>query len=1147
MYLYNLSIKHRMILSSLLIIILFAVFAMTCIHQMDVLNRLTTTLYTHPLQVSNAALEAKAGVLAMHRSMKDVSTATTQTDIALAIEKVRHKEQRVYQELALIKQFILGQRGKQLIEETIGIFHGWKPIRLEVQHFVLRGDTESANRITREKGADYVARLEMRMEELTRYARSKADGFMEDAGKIQQQVHRNTLAFIAIFILLALATSFFLSSSILTAIAGLQQTMERIARTGEPEEARAKGNNEVSELARHFNILIQNLQEQFWLQTAENTLNQALSGDVDFDAILKKGCRHLCRSLNACAGAVYKFDSDKNHCRLSHYFALPSGSQFAESYPSGRGIVGQAAEEKKEVLVTHPRETEVLVNAGALSQAPHTLMALPMMHKNTLYGVFEIASFEPVSAIRLQYLRSSVRSMAVLLFAAEKNEQVKNLLADARKANEQLMAQTKQLQALNTEFQQQSAELNRRNIELEYRRRQVEGANRLKSQFLSNMSHELRTPLNSVNTLSRVLIARAGERLSPEENGYLEIIERNGKHLLSLINDILDLSKIEAGKMDLHPTRFSLAATIDHVVESLGPVAREKGIALDTKLPKDLPMIESDEAKVHQILENIIANAVKYTEKGGVCVSVSQHRNHIDIRVEDTGIGISTKDLSTVFEEFRQADGTTTRKFEGTGLGLSIAHKAARLLGGDVKVSSVIGQGSVFTVQIPVRCPSEASPPPAAAAAGPAQPDPSPDHRGDTILIVDDDPEMRRLLAHAFQGEGYPTLTAATGREALELARTRQPLAITLDIIMPDMDGWEVLVRLKENPDTAAIPVIIVSVTDDQDTGSALGAVGYITKPVDHQTLIEEIKKIHHTLSGTVMLVDDNETDRNHAARCISQAGMRVMAANSGGQCLEMLKTEKPDVMVLDLVMPEMDGFELLKAVRANPETADLPVLVLTAKDLTPGEKADLEANVSTVLIKDHRSPERLLRDVKTILSRIHSSRDRPDTAGRALGPGHGNPSSPLPVPAPMSRTATDDAPENTGEKNRANGPVVLIVEDNPDNMITLKAVLQKGLDLREAVDGEQGLEMAVNLLPDLILLDIALPKMDGMAVAAALKKNSNTKEIPIIALTAQAMKGDRERILAAGCDDYISKPIHPEALRKKINFWLSPAREATP
>ena len=1143
MYLYNLSIKHRMILSFLLIIILFAVFAITCIYQMNVLSRLTATLYTHPLQVSNAALEAKAGVLAMHRSMKDVSTARTQAEISMTIEEVRHKEQRVYRELALIKQFILGQKGKQLIEKTIGVFDGWKPIRLEVQHFVLQGDTESANRITREKGADYVALLEMRMEELTRYARSKADGFMADAGKVQQQIHRNLLAFIALFIALALLISFFLSSSILTAITELQKTMKRIARTGELEKTLPKGNNEVSELARHFNILVQKLQEQLWLQTEENLLNQTLSGDLDFDAILEKGCRHLCRNLNACAGAVYKFDIAKNRCRLSHHFALPRGSQFAESFLPGHGIVGQVAEEKKEILVTNPGKTDVLVNAGALNQAPHTLMALPMMHKNALYGVFEIASFESVNSIRQQYLRSSVRIMAVLLFAAEKTEQVKSLLADARKANEQLTAQTEQLQALNTEFQQQSTELSQQNIELEYRRQQVEEANRLKSQFLSNMSHELRTPLNSVNALSRVLISQAGERLSPEENGYLEIIERNGKHLLSLINDILDLSKIEAGRMDLHITRFSLTATIESVVENLLPLAREKGIAVETKLPESIPLIESDEAKVHQILENIIANAVKYTEKGGVCISVLQHRTHFEIKVEDTGIGISTKDLSTVFEEFRQADGTTTRKFEGTGLGLSIAHKAAQLLGGDVKVSSITGQGSVFTVQIPISC-DGAIPASLSVAAEPALPDLPPDRQGDTILIVDDDPKMRGLLAHALQKAGYSTLTAATGREALELAETRQPLAITLDVIMPDMDGWEVLVRLKENPDTAPIPVVIISVTDDMDTGSALGAVGYITKPVDYQKLIRKIKKIHNTLPATVMLVDDNEIDRNQAALCISQAGMRVMAADSGRQCLEMLEANRPDVMVLDLVMPGMDGFELLKAIRANPETADLPVLILTAKNLTPGEKAALEANVSTILIKNHRCTKRLLKDIKTILNRIHTSRksprNRPDTSNKILSVENKEASHPLPSPESPSRTS----PVKTPGKNRANGPIVLIVEDNPDNMITLKAVLQDGLDIREAVDGRQGLEKALHLLPDLILLDIALPKMDGMEVTAALRKNDTTKEIPIVALTAQAMKGDRERILAAGCDDYISKPIHPEALRKKIGFWLSPAQK---
>ncbi|MCG8549948.1 MAG: ATP-binding protein, partial [Desulfobacterales bacterium] len=729
----RLSLKNRMVFSFSLIIVLFVVLSISTHHQIKVLNQLTATLYTHPLQVSNAALEAKAGVLAMHRSMKDVSTAQSQADISLAIQEVREKEAVVYQELALIKRYILGKEGRQLIEKTITLFDGWKPIRREVQGFVLKGDTASANLITRKEGADYVSHLEKHMEELTRYARNKADGFMQDARKTQRQVYIHILTAIALFMCLAITIGCLLSSSILGAIETFRETIARITRTGELEQTTVKGNHEIAALADHFNRLIKRLEEQFWLQRMENELIHALSGDLGFEALLEKGCTHLCQSLKNCAGAIYTYDEKNAQCRLSYYYAIPEGSRFAELFDLGQGLVGQAAKDKKEIVLTRPTAEDACVKSGSQNQTPSGILAIPMMYKNHLFGVFEVALFEPADTPKQQYLLSAIRSLSVLLYAARQNEQATRLLDTTQKANEKLQAQTLQLQSLNTEIEHQSGELSRKNAELEQQQKKVEEANRLKSEFLSNMSHELRTPLNSVNALSRVLITQAGEKLTPEENNYLEIIERNGKRLLALINDILDLSKIESGKMELDCTRFSLARTIENIVESLSPLSRNKNIRLDTRLPETLPHLESDEAKVHQVLENIIANAVKFTEQGGVTVSAIERNGRIDISIEDSGIGISSKDLKNIFEEFRQSDGTTTRKYEGTGLGLAIAYKAVRLMGGDINVSSVIDQGSKFIVTLPVNQKGAGRKPlPPQSLPEPANEKPP------SILIVDD-------------------------------------------------------------------------------------------------------------------------------------------------------------------------------------------------------------------------------------------------------------------------------------------------------------------------------------------------------------------------------------------------------------------------
>ena len=900
----RLSLKNRMVFSFSLIIILFVALSISTQRQIEVLNALTRTLYTHPLQVSNAALEAKAGVLAMHRSMKDVSTAQSQADISLAIQEVREKETVVYRELNLIKRYILGKEGRQLIESTILLFDGWKPIRREVQDFVLKGDTASANLITRKKGADYVAHLEKRMEELTRYARNKADGFMQDAQKTQRRVYIHILTSITLFMCLAITIGYLLSSSILGAIETFRRTIARITRTGELEQTTIKGNHEIAALASHFNRLIHRLQGQFWLQRMENELIHALSGDLGFEAMLEKGCTHLCQSLKNCAGAIYTYDEPTAQCRLSYYYAVPEGGQFAKRFDLGEGLVGQAAKDKKEIMLSRPTPEDASVKSGRQDQTPSDIIAVPMLYKNHLFGVFEVAFFLDTSDTpKQQYLLSAIRSFSVLLYAARKKEQANHLLDTAQKTNEQL-------QSLNTEIEHQSEELSRKNISLERQQRQVEEANRLKSEFLSNMSHELRTPLNSVNALSRVLITQAGDKLTPEENNYLEIIERNGKRLLALINDILDLSKIESGKMELEYSRFSIAHTIDNIVESLSPLARNKNIRLDTQLSETLPMLESDEAKVHQVLENIIANAVKFTEQGSVTVSAVDRNGHVEITVKDSGIGISSKDLKTIFEEFRQSDGTTTRKYEGTGLGLSIARKAVQLMGGDIKVSSVIDQGSTFIVTFPVN-PQGVAQKPFPAESLQARTNETPP----SILVVDDDEKTRSLLSDAFQRQGYTTLTAATGRQALNYARTHPILAITLDVIMPEMDGWEVLTRLKEDPDTAEIPGDYrIRVSDDRSTGFALGAVGYVNKPLDQELLLEEIGKFTKTMPANVMLVDDNEIERDQTALWLTREGVRVTAADSGEQCLELLESDTPDIMVIDLVMPEMSGFELIKA-----------------------------------------------------------------------------------------------------------------------------------------------------------------------------------------------------------------------------------------
>jgi len=824
--------------------------------------------------------------------------------------------------------------------------------------------------------------------------------------------------------------------------------------------------------------------------------------------------------------------------------------------------------------------------------------------------------------------------------------------------NQELQAQAENLQSQTEELQQQSEELQEQNVELEAQRQQVEEANRLKSEFLSNMSHELRTPLNSVMALSRVLMMQAKEKLSDEEWNYLEIIERNGKNLLSLINDILDLSKIEAGKMDISPRPFSIASTIDTIMERLEPVAEEKGIRLHLETPDDLPQIESDEARVHQMLQNLVGNAVKFTEQGEVTVSARYDADNIYIDIADTGIGIAEKDLPYIFAEFRQVDGTTARQYEGAGLGLAISYKGAKMLSGDLSVESTLGKGSTFSLTLPIKWQGMAPVSESVAFRPPAAVEPA----RKTILVVDDKPHALTMISNYLSQEGYNVITATSGNEALRLAREHRPFAITLDIIMPDMDGWEVLQELKKRPETADIPVIIVSVSDDRQTGIALGAVGYITKPVNRELLIAEINKVDGPTAHSILIVDDNELDRQEMARMIDEEGMQAIVAEDGSECMDMLQETFPDVLVLDLMMPKVDGFEVLERVRSDPETRNLPVIVVTAKDLTQKDKEKLSGNVSSVLKKSDTTSKALLEELRKLLSDIEAEpglkasgspkrillvedneasviqvRTVLEGAGYVMDVvrdgrealdyvGHTIPDGiilDLMMPkvdgfevlenirskeatagvSVLILTAKDLTPEDldklsanniqqliykgdvdregllrktgqmlgmgfeTGkprpetrriniehrtsniehrmeEKKAEHGvnpqpATILVVEDNPDNMTTIKAILQNRYTILEATDGEEGLRMVLEEKPDLVLLDMSLPKRDGFEVVNELKQNKKVNHIPVIAMTAHAMKGDREKSIEAGCDDYISKPVDPEKLLGDIEKYV--------
>jgi CheY-like chemotaxis protein/signal transduction histidine kinase len=863
--------------------------------------------------------------------------------------------------------------------------------------------------------------------------------------------------------------------------------------------------------------------------------------------------------------------------------------------------------------------------------APHEIVTIPIKLNETVLAFISLAAEVPFTETALEVIEQIRLPLSAGFSRVMAGEDVRHLAEELSVKNTELIQQSEELIQQTMELTQQSDELYRRNSALDEQRGQLEVATRLKSEFLSNMSHELRTPLNSVLALSRVLSLQAAQRLTEDERNYLTIIERNGRNLLSLINDILDLAKIESGKQELSADRFSVMTLIGEMVDQLMPLARDKGITLDYEARGVVPQIVSDMKRVRQIVQNLIGNAVKFTATGGASVTLQEDAGMLVIAVADSGIGIPPNHLHSIFEEFRQVDGSTSRSFEGTGLGLAIVRKTALMLGGDVTVASEVGKGSTFTVRLPLGGQTVSG---RAAVHGDVALSPPADalsmHRRRCVLVVDDDPETVSLIAGYLAQSGYETITALNGRDALQLARARKPYAISLDILMPEMDGWEVMRHLKGDSATRDIPIIIVSLANDHETGVALGAVGIVAKPVDREELMCEFEKMSAAGIHTVLVVDDNDQERFAIAALLKEIGLDVLLAENGERALELARQHHPDLISLDMMMPGMNGAEVLDRLRSDSVTAAIPVVIITSKELDASERARLSSSVSTILSKGELNRVYLLRELERNLENINwrlpsvttatgsrllivedsdaaeiQVRYALETAGFVVDSVSGGAAAleylhthvpdgivlDLMMPgvdgfavlaalrsAPLTRTVPvmvmtaknltpgdierltqfgvrsivqkgdvdlhelltrlhealginqvfRDSPRSLVAEPlaeyRGNGSI-LVVEDNPDNMASIKAVLGRRYPLLEARDGEQGLKLARDVFPSLILLDMQLPLMDGMTVLRKLKADVRTCRIPVVALTASAMRGDRERFMAAGCADYVSKP----------------------
>jgi CheY-like chemotaxis protein/signal transduction histidine kinase len=834
----------------------------------------------------------------------------------------------------------------------------------------------------------------------------------------------------------------------------------------------------------------------------------------------------------------------------------------------GEGLVGQVAAEKRRMLISDLPQKTVPIRSGLFESVPKNVIVLPVLFEDRVKAVIELASLSSFTASHLAFLEQLTASIGIVLNSIEATMQTEGLLKQSQQLAAELQTQQKELQQTNEQLAQKAQQLAEQNVEVERKNQEIEQARRAleekakelaltskyKSEFLANMSHELRTPLNSILVLGQQLSENPDHNLTPKQVEFARTIHGAGTDLLNLISDILDLSKIESGTVSVEAEEVFFANLLEMVARPFRHEAENRRLAFEVQSDPHLTRsLVTDSKRLQQVLKNLLSNAFKFTEHGSVRLAVSVaskgwSEDHpilsgaasvVAFEVTDSGIGIALDKQRIIFEAFQQADASTSRKYGGTGLGLAISRELASLLGGEIQLRSTPGQGSTFTLYLPLtyvgptasklnasdwKMSSPTLPlqlskmvvseHPVEAIADDRnnlQPDDA------VLLIVEDDPHYARVLCDLSRDKGFKVLVALRGTDALTLAREFHPTAVSLDVFLPDMLGWTVLNHLKQDPATRHIPVQMLTLDEDRHHGLARGAFAFVTKPTNPEGLdiaLGRIKEYAAPRRKKLLIVEDNPAEQLSIRELLGSDDIDVTVASTGAEALDMVTEGAFDCVVLDLRLPDMTGFDILERMRDIPEATDLPVVVFTGKELSPEEDARLHTLARSVVVKGVESPERLLDETALFLHRVVA--DLPVEKQKMLDRLH----------------RSDEA--LVGRK-------VLVVDDDMRNIFALSSVLERrGMAVLTAGTGREAISM-LESTPDvaICLMDIMMPEMDGYATMQVIRQNPLFRRLPIIALTAKAMKGDREKCLEAGASEYLAKPVNTEQLLSALRMWL--------
>ncbi|MDQ3058690.1 MAG: response regulator [Pseudomonadota bacterium] len=942
------------------------------------------------------------------------------------------------------------------------------------------------------------------------------------------------------------------------------------------------------------------LEQQLWLRTGQRELAEHTIGQQALESLGRSVLEFVARYLDVAVAALYAQENDGSLRRVAAYGFSDHNAATGQLFHSGEGLVGQAALENRVIQLNDLPNNYLNVTSGLGRGAARHVVVVPVHNDGQVNGVVELGFFRPLGPRDLEFVNMIANNIGNSIHAALYRRQLQDVLAETQRLNEDLQSQQEELLTANEELEEKSrvlkeyqvslenqqAELEQTNeqlsevalsldhknaalsqaqIQLEERAKELSRASRYKSEFLANMSHELRTPLNSSLILSKLLSDNPRGNLDAEQVKFSQSIYSAGNDLLSLINDILDISKVEAGKLELSPETIALGDLAASLKNTFEPQASQKQLKFDVRIAPGTPAtLVTDRQRVEQVLKNLLSNAIKFTEAGQVSLSVSQQADgFLAFAVQDSGIGIRANQQEIIFEAFRQADGTTSRRYGGTGLGLSISRDLTALLGGAITVRSDEGQGSIFTLLLPgvwrqpqlpasgqpvsraLPAPETPAPAQLPAPAWPALPDqpqtaapwpalPSagapaaapapafPDDRHQPastrlVLVIEDDAIFAKILYDLAHELNYSCLVAHSAEDGFALATQFVPSAILLDMGLPDRPGLSVLQRLKENPQTRHIPVHVVSGEDRSEAALQMGAIGYALKPTTREQLKEVFKKLEDKLTQKikrVLLVENDALQRTSVMALIGDDDVEITAVASGEEALTLLAATVFDCMIIDLKLPDIQGYELLQRMSTEDICAFPPVIVYTGRNLTRQEEAELLKYSRAIIIKGARSPERLLDEVTLFLHKVESGL----SAERQT----------------MLKIARNRDRVFEGRK-------ILLVDDDVRNIFALTSALEhKGVQVEIGRNGFEAISKLEEVSDiDLVLMDVMMPGMDGLEATRRIRQNPRFKKLPIIAVTAKAMKDDQAQCLEAGTNDYLAKPIDLERLYSLLRVWL--------